>query len=301
MIPAKLNYFITLGSILSYTKAAKILNISQPTLSHNIAALEEELGVKLFEKRGRTIRLTKGGEIFLQHSKDSVKLLEDGRMLARKMDSNLHGTISVGHINIQADKTIPDYIQGFLSVNGSINTQFDLHVDTTHEIMNGLVNDTYDIGFCFKCKLDGSVEYIPLWKEEFVMIVNKSHPLADKETITLADTLEYPHIIYNDKSILYKPTQEYYNLMKQYPTVVSTVEVVSAMVGMVSKGVGIGLVPISAVESNDVVVKLQMTGIVNDKMIYLSYAGDKYQIPAVKRFIHYMKTYHKYDRLDVGR
>ena len=60
-----LRYFATLAHLEHYTKAAEILAITQPSLSHAIASLEKELGVKLFEKEGRNVALTKCGQAFL--------------------------------------------------------------------------------------------------------------------------------------------------------------------------------------------------------------------------------------------
>lgn len=73
-----LQYFRELAQVQHYTKAAHNLFISQPTLSHSIAALEDELGVKLFEKNGRTVKLTDDGALFAQYVERSLDALEDG-------------------------------------------------------------------------------------------------------------------------------------------------------------------------------------------------------------------------------
>ena len=73
-----LQYFRELAQVQHYTKAAHNLFISQPTLSHSIAALEDELDVKLFEKNGRTVKLTDDGALFAQYVERSLDALEDG-------------------------------------------------------------------------------------------------------------------------------------------------------------------------------------------------------------------------------
>ena len=72
----QLNYFVTLAQIEHYTKAAKRLDITQPSLSHAISNLEEELQVPLFERHGRSVTLTKYGEIFLKCAKDSLHIVD---------------------------------------------------------------------------------------------------------------------------------------------------------------------------------------------------------------------------------
>lgn len=71
-----LRYFVTLAEIEHYTKAAEILSITQPSLSHAIINLEEELGIKLFEKEGRNVVLTRDGKDFLYDVKNSLDILD---------------------------------------------------------------------------------------------------------------------------------------------------------------------------------------------------------------------------------
>ena len=75
-----LRYFSTLAHIEHYTKAADILAITQPSLSYAISTLEEELGVKLFEKNGRNVTLTKYGKVFLPKRRRMSSLLCDSNV-----------------------------------------------------------------------------------------------------------------------------------------------------------------------------------------------------------------------------
>ena len=75
---SQLQYFRTLAKEEHYTRAAQILSITQPSLSHAIAQLEQELGTRLFEKKGRNVVLTRYGKIFLPYVEESLKVLEEG-------------------------------------------------------------------------------------------------------------------------------------------------------------------------------------------------------------------------------
>lgn len=288
MLPTKLSYFITLAHIENYTKAAEKLNISQPTLSNNISSIEDELGIKLFEKSGRNIVLTKAGKIFLNYVQQSVDLLDEAKIELRKLGSEINAHISVAHVNIQSNKLLPSYLKSFIDSNPSLNTHFDLHIDLCKDIINGLKKDIYDVGFCLKGTNDPSIEFCPLWEEEFVIIVPEEHPLAMKDIVTLEETLDYPHITYSEKSLIYNAVQEYYKELKQYPNVVGTVEVAGAMIGLVSEGVGIGFAPISSVSDKKNIKVLELVGVKTHRMVYLAYDKSKYHLPAVKRFIKYM-------------
>ena len=73
----QLEYFRTLAHEEHYTRAAQMLSITQPSLSHAIAQLEQELGTRLFEKKGRNIVLTRYGKIFLPYVEDALKILDE--------------------------------------------------------------------------------------------------------------------------------------------------------------------------------------------------------------------------------
>ena len=70
----QLHYFVTLAYMEHYTKAAKQLSITQPSLSHAIGMLEQELGTYLFEKQGRNVVLTKYGKVFLKYAEESLRV-----------------------------------------------------------------------------------------------------------------------------------------------------------------------------------------------------------------------------------
>lgn len=74
----QLQYFLTLSKLEHYTQAAKELKITQPSLSHAMSALEEELGTRLFEKRGRNVVLTKYGKVFQEYVEDALHTLDTG-------------------------------------------------------------------------------------------------------------------------------------------------------------------------------------------------------------------------------
>ena len=92
-----LRYFVTLAHLEHYTKAAEILTITQPSLSHAISSLEKELGVKLFEKDGRNIVLTKCGQTFLTDIEQSLDTL-DSSVKRLRLAGRGEGQIGRAHV-----------------------------------------------------------------------------------------------------------------------------------------------------------------------------------------------------------
>ena len=111
-----LRYFVTLAHLEHYTKAADVLAITQPSLSHAISSLEEELGVKLFEKNGRNVSLTKYGKTFLGDVEETLNRLDssvNGLQLAGKGE----GQIDVAFLRTLGVDFVPKIIRNVLTAN----------------------------------------------------------------------------------------------------------------------------------------------------------------------------------------
>ena len=146
-----LRYFVTLAHLEHYTKAADVLAITQPSLSHAISSLEEELGVKLFEKNGRNVSLTKYGKSFLEDVEQTLNRLDssvNGLQLAGKGE----GQIDVAFLRTLGVDFMPKIIRSFLNANKGKQIHFNLFCDKvlTGDILTGLKEKKYDIGFCSK-------------------------------------------------------------------------------------------------------------------------------------------------------
>ena len=94
----QLHYFVTLAHIEHYTRAAEMLSITQPSLSHAISMLEQELETNLFEKRGRNVVLTKYGKVFLEYVEEALKILDSGVKKTRALTSDTGGVIDLAYI-----------------------------------------------------------------------------------------------------------------------------------------------------------------------------------------------------------
>ena len=177
-----LRYFSTLAHIEHYTKAADILAITQPSLSYAISTLEEELGVKLFEKNGRNVTLTKYGKVFL-HDVEEVLNRLDSSVNSLKLAGKGEGCIDVVFLRTLGIDFLPKIMRGFLEENPNKKIDFNLYCDKvlTADILNGLKEKKYDLGFCSKIDNEPLIEFIPVARQELVVIVPLNHPLAAKD------------------------------------------------------------------------------------------------------------------------
>ena len=116
-----LTYFVVIAEELNITKAAKILNMSQPPLSNQMKGLEEELGTKLFIRGKRQLTLTEEGKYLYRKSKDILGLVDKTTTEIRDMNNALTGTISIGLVEGMAPdiaaQWISDYMRQYPSVH----------------------------------------------------------------------------------------------------------------------------------------------------------------------------------------
>ena len=239
-----LRYFVTLAHLEHYTKAADVLAITQPSLSHAISSLEEELGVKLFEKNGRNVSLTKYGKSFLEDVEQTLNRLDssvNGLQLAGKGE----GQIDVAFLRTLGVDFMPKIIRSFLNANKGKQIHFNLFCDKvlTGDILTGLKEKKYDIGFCSKFDDEPLIEFIPVAKQDLVVIVPPEHPLAEKSEIHLEETLPYKQIIFKKRSGLRQIIDQLFKSIGQYPDVAFEIDEDQVAAGFVANDFGICIAP----------------------------------------------------------
>lgn len=180
----QLYYFKKLAELQHFTLAAKELYITQPSLSGSISSLEEELGIELFHREGRHIRLTKYGREFYEHVSTALNELEKGIEIVKEESGTLGGVIDIGCIPTLIGDYLPHAINGYLkSVNSK--TKFNIYNDMSLDIISGIKSERYDIGFCSYVENEPEIEFFPVLAQELVLMVNTFNPLAEKDFIKL--------------------------------------------------------------------------------------------------------------------
>lgn len=202
-----LHYFRELAQVQHYTKAAHNLFISQPTLSHSIAALEEELDVKLFEKNGRSVKLTTEGALFAQYVEKSLDALEDGIGELQKRKGRLSGKVSLGAIQSVRSAFLPEAVLAYRRTHGNL---IELKIDqgSTKELLYNLHTGENDVAITSEVKADG-FEFTPLFRQRLVAIVHEGHPLASRASISVTELADMPVYTYREGIIVGAEVSEF--------------------------------------------------------------------------------------------
>ncbi len=189
-----LRYFLVLSQELHYSRAAERLHISQSGLSHAVAALEKELGVPLFQKSGRGIRLGQYGLALLPQAQQIVSLADSCLHSFRMLREGV-GTIRLKTIPLLITPTVTSLCRRFKEENPGCDFQFSTGM--SRAVCQALLEDAIDIGFCSKPIEDPALEYVSIQRRRLVAAVPPDHPLAGRACVTLEDTLPYPHVTYS--------------------------------------------------------------------------------------------------------
>jgi len=275
-----LRYFVTLAHLEHYTKASKELMITQPSLSHAISSLEEELGIPLFEKDGRNIVLTKSGRMFLAEVEKSLVILDEG-IKNLKMSSTGEGRIDLGLLRTLGTDYIPRIIRDFMEKHKDKAIEFHFHTGVSVDLIQGLKDKKYDIVFCSKLDSEPGIEFIHMAKQDLVMIVPLDHPLAEKDSVDLSDTIPYPQIVFSEKSGLSPVIEGLFRQIGARPQVAYEVEEDEVVAGLVSNGFGIAVCPNMPILSSMSLKVLQLTSPKWERNFYVAMLNDRYVPPIV--------------------
>ena len=181
-----LRYFLAVAQEESITKAASVLHITQPTLSRQLADLEEETGTALFERGKRKLELTDAGRLLKQRAEEIVSLADKTMADLSGGYEEVSGIVSIGCGELKAMELLSKAAAAFHEQYPDV--QFEFYTENSDAIRNQMETGLIDIGLLLE---PGSLEryaFVRLnQKEQWIAAVRTTHPLAEKDCITADD------------------------------------------------------------------------------------------------------------------
>lgn len=283
----QLEYFKIIAENENFTTASQILSVSQPALSKAISKLEEELEVPLFKKEGRNIKLTSFGKIFLSHTTIALNQIDNGVKEIRKLINPNTGTIYISSTLNVGTYFMPLVISGFLSINPNVTFQFD------HKSASDMIKDlkNRNIELCFFDSVDyvnsdDEIQYLPIKKEEYVLMVPKNHSLASDDEVSLKDLKDEYFI--SSCEITKEKMSFYYESLGYIPKISIQPSTPTIFEGLVATGVGISIVPNTPLINKNLVSIVNIKEGIKDRIIYIGWIKNSYMSPIAKAFRDYV-------------
>ena len=207
-----LKYFVTVAEEKSFTKAAQKLFIAQPPLSRQIQNLEQELGVALFEKGQRPVKMTVTGEFFYRQA---VKLLAtaDGIKALTQRASTICQSLTIGFVGSLLYGLLPRIL--YLYRQQHPQHKINLIEMTTEQQILALKSGEIDVGFGRMRISDPAIQRILLRQERLMLAVHIGHPLAQQQGVHLSELVDEAIFLYPQQP---QPSFAHYirNLFSEY-------------------------------------------------------------------------------------
>ncbi|RGJ66260.1 LysR family transcriptional regulator [Eubacterium sp. TM05-53] len=189
-----LNYFLAIAREENFTKAAQQLHITQPTLSRQIAQLEEELGVDLFVRSNHNIILTEDGMILKRRAQEILSLADKTKRDFLYKDENLEGVISIGSGEFLSTRCLTDCIAQFRKKYPLVRYEF--YSGNAGNIRDQIERGLLDVGLMSEPIDIRKYEFISMpIKEEWGAFVREDSPLIDKDFVTPQDLVDIPLVL----------------------------------------------------------------------------------------------------------
>lgn len=241
----EIRYFCVTAEVLHYTKAANLLYISQPSLSYALAKLEKELGMPLFEKRGKQVSLTKYGEAFLPYAKRALSELSDGIDRINSLNRPETGIVSLGYINSISFTVLPEFVNKFYAEQDSQQIAFRFRQGMAGELIEQLLNGDLDLliaGVTGKPDI-ASIEYLPIYSQDLYLVVPEKHPLAKRLSVDLSDLAGENFISIRHESVIYHQLESQFKKADVAPHMVYEADEYSSIAASVATGAGVAIMP----------------------------------------------------------
>lgn len=282
----QLRYFQALAQIGHYRQAADSLYISQPSLSKAIASLEDELGVRLFERNSRNIRLTDAGKNFLSYVSQALKTIDQGVEETKRVSLKKE-TISIGCI---APALIPYLAPMMKKYQETVHKKLHYLTRTgiSEDLLKDLVGGLYDVVFCTCVDNIKKVTFTKVCALPYYVVVRRDNALAKKSAVR-PEELDGCPMLFTEASSYVQRIQELLDYYHVHPIPSGLSNEESGLVGMVEAGIGVFIsTDYPQVHSeNTTLVPLEQDHFL--RYIYMAVAEDRSVSPSAQKLISFIQ------------
>lgn len=240
----QLQAFVEVSQRGSLSRAAEALFVTQPTLTARIKGLERELGSTLFIRSGRGMRLTDAGRSFLPYAERSLGAAAAGRRLLDELARGETGQLALGAAPAVSTYVLPRILMRFRRTNPRV--QLAVRTGHSEEVLDLVLQEQVQIGLGRSLR-HPQVNAIPLYEDELVLVVEPGHPFARAETLGTEQISDVQLILFDRSSSYHRLTNEFFRGAGAVPRGVMELDNIDAAKKMVEQGLGVALLPHTAV------------------------------------------------------
>ncbi|MEJ8544333.1 LysR family transcriptional regulator [Brevibacillus borstelensis] len=238
----QIQYFIEVAKREHVTEASHALHIAQSAVSRQIVNLEAELGVNLFIRDGRNVRLTPIGKVFLEHMEQAMKVIDKAKREIEEFLDPERGTIRIGFPSSLAAYTLPTVISAFREQHPHV--QFHLRQGSYRYLIDAVIKGEIDLALLGPVPKDEKqVIGHTLFLEKIVALLPSHHRLAGEARLQLSQLREEGFVLFPEGFILRELVVQACGQLGFRPTISFEGEDIDAIKGLVAAGLGVTLLP----------------------------------------------------------
>lgn len=241
-----MRYFVAVAEELSFSRAAKRLHMAQPPLSNQIKRFEEDLGVLLFERTSRGVRMTEAGELLLEEARRIFVQVDQTVSVVRRVGHGEVGRLTLGFVPSASNELLPPILRAF--VERFPEVELFLREMRPDLIVRRLHDGQIDAGFLYLPLEDPALHVECVSREPLVLALPEVHPLAPEPRVELQSLADEPFVLpalYRMPGLYGQVTEACRQAGFVPNAVQKDVWLMQTILGLVAGGIGVALVPAS--------------------------------------------------------
>lgn len=256
-----------------FSAAARALGVTQSSVSQNVAALEADVGEALFERTGRQVRLTEAGKTLHAHLPAVLRALDDARGALEAQRDVARGTLALGTSDTLATYLLPPVFRAFRERYPGVELRLDNRPSPA--IAEAVAAHTLDVGVValpLPTTVSGAVralKQVPLVPQRDVVAVPKSHPLAKRSRVRVADLEPFPLVLLDRTTASRAWLDTQFAAAGVHPRVAMEMNSVEVVKRLAALGFGAAVVPEVAVRPDDALAAVPLIGVTQRRMVGL--------------------------------
>lgn len=285
--------FVSVIKYKSFSKAADVSFLTQPTISARVSALEKELGVSLIDRLGKESRPTKMGRLFYKYALDMINTREKAFLKIKQESQDVSGVIELQASSVPGQYIVPQLISDFYKMHNEV--RFYVELSDSEKACENILNQKGELGFVGISNSKAFTYYL-LYKDKCKVIAPNTRKYVgmwnNRHSLVMRDFKDLPLIWREDGSATRELFErEYYNYYGSKANVVATINSLNGIKRAVAAGLGVSIVPSIAVadiiSSKDIVI-FDLEERQLDREFYLIHRKDIVLSPAANEFKHFI-------------
>ena len=288
----QLEYFCTVSSLESFTKAANFLHVSQPSVTKTVQALETELEMELFDRSQKHICLTEAGTVFLLHAKKILQDVQAAKLAVERFQSQSGGVIRFGVPPMVESYLFPNFFIKFTAAHPKINLDVQECSDSI-SVQEKLSNNALDFGIIFLRTEEHPKNSLKLLEDEFYLCMSPEHKFADEKKISFAALKGEKFILQPQGTVQNLITLKLAANAGFAPEILLNTSQLKTIKELVSSNAGVALLPSFAIKQSTTFKAVRLQPPIKFQ-IALAWSGLKELPPLFMHFLNFVDDlFHK--------